>query len=165
MLRRLLAAFCSSVALLVDLSALAQMAQDSTDFSGVIPATCSITGLAETKQLILRSNNSLVATDAFRLLTNSSMIRVSITGIAVEQQPVATASAIIASASLHQLVGNRYLMVAHRTSPTSDPLAVSTLEENTFSLMMTVLTEQYVNDAYELPLGDYSYVVTISCLL
>ena len=144
---------------------LAQMAEDSTDFSGAIAASCSISDLADTISMNLQSQNWLSGFDYFNVTTNIPSIRVSVGDLSVEQEPSATGSAILRRIRLKQNQSGSYREVASGSSPTTEPLTVSTLEANGFGVDLAIYSASMVNNLYELPPGNYSYVLTISCLL
>ena len=150
---------------LAELPAAAQMAQDSTDFSGAIPATCLIRDLPETIQLNLQPVISLVGAANFVVRTNSSAIRMDISDLSVEQEPTPTGSAIRRNQYLHHLSNGMWVEVAQRLGPISSALQVSTSSDNGFSIGLSIYTVDRVDGKYQLAPGDYSYTLTISCLL
>jgi len=144
---------------------LAQMAEDSTDFSGAIAASCSISDLADTISMNLQPQNWLSGFDYFNLNTNIPSIRVSLSELSVEQEPSASGSSILRRTRLYQNQSGSYREVASGPSPTTEPLTVNTLGVNGFKVNLAIYTASMVNNLYELPPGNYSYVLTISCLL
>ena len=162
----LLAGLGAAGLLLINLPALAQLSNDTSTFNGEVAATC-LFDLQDTTSLTYNSSyNYFTGGHEFDLTTNSPNIRMSLSQISVGSEPVPASSEVVKRVSLFHKEGNLYTNVANTdTRQLSDPIAVSTSGMNTFKISMSVLTTVFANNRYGLGPGNYSYSVTLSCLL
>ena len=152
--------------LLVNLPASGQLSNDTSTFNGEVAQTCSF-DLEDTAPLIYQSSNWLAGGYEFNLTTNLPNIRMSLSEISVGSEPAPISSEISKIVSLFHREGNLYTNIAatNNNRNLSDPLVVSTSSANTFRISMSVMTTNRVDNRYLLAPGNYSYSVTLSCLL
>ena len=164
MRRLLLAALGAAGSLLVALPALAQLSNTTSTFSGQVAATCDITNLAENIPLTYRADLNYLASPArqFDLSTNISTVRIHAAPIVVVTEPPPYASSIRAGITIDDYNNNYFY--AYTNAEGSKSYSVNTSQPNYFSVRMSVSTESLVGGRFELPSGNYSYRVTISCL-
>jgi len=152
--------------LLVNLAASAQLSDDTSTFNGEVAASCSF-DLRDEISLVYNANrNYMNGGSDFDLMTNSPNIRMSFSQFTVGSEPAPVHSSMVRRVTLFHKEGGTSTNIANTdTQSVSDSIAVSTSGANTFRIYMAVLTEDYVNLLYGLGPGDYSYSVTLSCLL
>ena len=153
--------------LLVNLPASGQLSNDTSTFNGEVAQTCSF-DLEDTASLTYQSNSNWFAGGyEFNLTTNLPNIRMSLSEISVGSEPAPISSEISKIVSLFHREGNLYTNIAatNNNRNLSDPLVVSTSSANAFRISMSVMTTNRVDNRYLLAPGNYSYSVTLSCLL
>jgi len=128
--------------------------------------------LGDTIEMTYYANsNQLMKPDyMFELNTNSPNIRMSVSRVTVNSEPQPIGSSIYAYVQLYfySNSSNTQTQVASATKDTtltSNLLETSTSSANNFRLVTGTKTTQKIDNRYELPSGNYSYSVTISCLL
>ena len=150
--------------LLLDLPGLAQLTNDVSTFNGEVAAACAF-DLSDSTQMTLWPANYMTGYEDFELTTNVSSLRLSLSQISVDQQPATTRSAITSRVNLNRLVDNPGTVASTASNLTTEALALSTSNANSFRIGISVLTAGLSNGKYELPVGDYAYSITLSCLL
>ena len=164
----LLAALGVSGSLLLDLSALAQLSNTTSTFSGQIAANCAFNGLdAATQMNYEAERNHLFGMDDFTITTNAPLVRLGISSVNTISEPqVQNGTSVVADAGLHHLESGRWVMVANGSKSTGSTRNSYDYSQNT-SLRFTslVYTENQNNQLSNMEPGAYSYSVTISCLL
>jgi len=155
----------------MELPALAQLSNTTSTFSGEIAASCSMTLGDSIEMTYYANSNRLSKSDhMFELNTNSPNIRMSVSRVTVNSEPQPIGSSIEPYVMLYfySNSSNTQTQVASATKDTtltSNPLETITSSTNSFRLVTGVQTSQRIDNRYELPPGNYSYSVTISCLL
>ena len=163
----LLAGLGAAGLLLVNLPALAQLSNDTSTFNGEVAATC-LFDLQDTTSLTYNSSyNYFTGGREFDLTTNSPNIRMSLSQISVGSEPTPISSEVYKVVSLFHREGNLYTNIAatNNNRNLSDPLVLSASNVNTFRVSISVMTTDRVDNRYLLAPGNYSYSVTLSCLL
>jgi len=155
--------------LFVNLPALAQLSNDSSTFTGQVAQMCSFS-LQPTIVLGYRSgDNTLMGEQDIELITNLSTVRMSVGQVAIRAEASGSGSATRPLAQLYDMHnGMRLLAVGDKTnSSTSLPMNVSSPQAHPLRLYGNVLTESRGPNGikYLLAPGEYSYTVTLSCLL
>ena len=153
--------------LLVNLPASAQMAVDTSTFSGQVAASCSF-NLPESLSMGYGGlHNSLNVGYGFNVTTNASAIRMSVDQLTVINEPSPGASPIVPTVHIRYSDGNdTYLVYGSKTSgQVSALLSVSASDPNLFNIFGSVETSSMVDGKFQLPPGNYAYSTTISCLL
>ena len=163
----LFAAFGAAGSLLVDLPALAQLAGDTSTFSGEVAASCSFNLPDSLSMGYGGTRKSLSVGYGFNVTTNASVIRMSVDQLTVINEPPPGASPIVPTVYIRYSDGNdAYLVYGSKTSgQVSAPLSVSSSDPNLFNIFGSVETSSMVDGKFQLPPGNYSYSTTISCLL
>ena len=154
--------------LLVNLPASGQLSDDTSTFSGEVATTCSFEGLSETASLNYQSSdNSLFGLEDFTISTNSSAVRLNISTVTANAEPSAPSGVfILANADLHQSRSGRYVKIMGSTKNSSQSRAPNDYsQDSNLRITSLITTTDPINSVFQLPLGDYSYSVTISCLL
>ena len=154
--------------LLANLPASGQLPNDTSTFSGEVATTCSFEGLDETAQMNYQGlDNILFGLEDFTVLTNSSAVRLSVGLVTANAEPPAPNGVfILANADLHQLRNGSYMKILgsgknfYQTRAPNDYTQDSSLR-----ITSLVTTTDPINGVFQLPQGNYSYSVTISCLL
>ena len=154
--------------LLVNLPASGQLSDDTSTFSGEVATTCSFDGLSETAQMNYQSlDNSLFGLEDFTISTNSSALRLNVSRVTANTEPSAPSGVfILADADLHQSRNGSYARLtggSKNSSGTAAPRDYS--QDANLRITSLVTTTDPINGVFKLPLGNYSYSVTISCLL
>ena len=154
--------------LLVNLPASGQLSNDTSTFSGEVASTCSFEGLSETASLNYQSSdNSLFGLEDFTISTNSSAVRLNISTVTANAEPSAPSGVfILANADLHQSRSGRYVKIMGSTKNSSQTRAPNDYsQDSNLRITSLITTTDPINSVFQLPLGNYSYSVTISCLL
>ena len=164
----LMAGLGAAGSLLVNLPASGQLSNDTSTFSGEVATTCSFDGLSETASLNYQSlDNSLFGLEDFTISTNSSALRLNVSTVTANAEPSAPSGVfILADADLHQSRNGSYARLtggSKNSSGTAAPRDYS--QDSSLRITSLITTTDPVNSVFQLPLGDYSYSVTISCLL
>ena len=139
------------------LPALAQMAQDATEFTGAIAASCSISNLEENYQLDWRLSG-LRKSVAFTISSNQA-VSASYSYEKVSAPEGASPSEIF---TLYQ---DSTQLVSLRNSPNTPSAAqsINLSSQNSASMRLSVVL--YKGSIYRsIPPGEYHYRATISCL-
>ena len=164
MRRLLLPALGAAGSLLLDLTALAQLSNTTSTFTGEVAATCEF-NLPENISLSYRSdNNTLSYGSDFVLTTNTPVIRMSVSELTVIKEPPPRESAIVPEVRIRYDEENMSVSGRRNVGSTSEPFPVSTSTFNRLVLEATVQTSSQVNSLYQLPPGEYSYRATVTCL-
>ena len=164
----LLASFWVAGTLMGNLPSLAQLSTDTSTFSGAISAVCSFNGLEENTQMNYQAfNNSLFGIEDFTISTNVPLVRLNISSVTTNSEaPAANGATILAVADLHQSQSGVWRRVAGSTKNTSETRAPSDYsQDNNLRITPWITTNNPINGVYQLMPGNYSYSVTISCLL
>jgi len=146
--------------LLVDLPALAQLSGDTSTFSGEVAATCSINGLNSDYSLSIDPNNGYLTGgfNAFEVNANSRVRLIASYGIVSEPSGFTPDTRKV---MIRQVVGGEASSAYQALRPGVDSSSYFFLTDTpgtaTAEVLMTVGPSP--------PPGDYSYQVTISCLL
>ena len=156
----LLAALGAAGSLLMDLPALAQLSNATSTFSGQVTAVCEL-NLPENISLEYQPANWLRGVQNFDLTANISPVTLHVSPAVVVNEPPPYASAITATTFV---IGSDFIR-ADKVVEGSKAFNVNTSSSNTFNLRFEVATSSMAGGSrFELPPGDYSYRVTISCL-
>ena len=155
----LLAALGAAGSLLMDLPALAQLSNTTSTFSGQLAAACEF-NLPENVLLEYQPANWLLGEDGFDLTANISPVTLHISPAVVINEPLPYASAITASTAI---TGTDFFRV-YKADEGSKAFDVDTSSSNRFNLRFEVATTSLVGGRFELPGGNYSYRIIISCL-
>ena len=164
----LIAGLGAAVLLLVNLPASGQLSNDTSTFSGEVATTRSFDGLSETVQMNYQSlDNSLFGLEDFTISTNSSAVRLNVSRVTANAEPSAPSGIfILAEADLHQSRNGSYARVtggSKNSSGTAAPRDYS--QDSNLRITSLITTTDPISSVFQLPLGDYSYSLTISCLL
>ena len=154
--------------LLVNLPASAQLSGDTSTFNGEVAAACSFVGLPDEYQLTYYGSvNYLRGSAPFELATNVASPRLEISVVTVNSEPTALNNSFVSAyGKILRSVSNQWTSVATSTKTlTSVTAPLDMSEGNTFSLQVYNITNNRNGDRYQLAPGDYSYTVTLSCLL
>ena len=161
----LLAALGAAGSLLMDLPSLAQLSNTTSTFSGDIAASCSFS-VPESISLSFRSPpNDLYASQDFEITTNSPSITLDVSRVTVNQEP--NGALILPQIALIWVSGNSIYMAAgtKEMSGSLGPLSLSTSNPTSMNISASVATNFRRNGVYNLPIGEYSYTATFTCLL
>ena len=161
----LIAALSAAGSLLASLPAIAQLSTDTTTFSGEIAASCSFS-IPESISLSFRSPpNDLYASQDFEISTNSPAITLNISQVTVNKEPSGTL--ILPQITIFWVSGNTIYMAAgsKEMSGSLGPISLSTLNPTPMNISASVGTNSLKNGIYSLPIGEYSYTTTFTCLL
>ena len=167
MRRLLLAALGAAGSLLMDLPALAQLSNTTSTFSGQVAATCEF-NLPENIEMSYDGNfNRLIAFYEFELNTNQAEYNLSLSTVTVNKEPQPLGQEISPVAKVGFLYGKRYSNFLSATKTFGGDGIVESISSslNQLRLEMQVKTNQMVDNRWEIPPGEYSYSVTITCLL
>ena len=157
----LLAALGAAGSLLIGLPALAQLSNTTSTFSGQVAATCEF-NLPENISLIYQPQNWLLGTNNFELTAHFSPVTLHISPVVVIDEPPPYASAIIVTT---WIVGAANWLRVNSPGEGSKAFVVDTSTPNNFLLKFEVKTSDMAGGSrFELPVGNYSYRITISCL-
>ena len=149
--------------LLMNLSASAQMAGNTSTFSGTVAASCSF-NLPESISMGFGGlRNSLNVGYGFNVTTNTPTIRMSVGQLTVINEPPPGQSSIVPVVTI--TYDRNGVFATKDAGSASAYLSVSTSDPNLFNIFGTVETRSMVNGKFQLPPGNYSYSTTISCLL
>ena len=154
--------------LLVNLPASAQLSGDTSTFSGEVATTCSFEGLPDEAQLnYISSDNNLRGSAPFQLATNAASLRLEISNVTVNSEPMALNNSIVSAyGKILRSVSNQWTSVATSTKTFASVTASLDMSEGSnFSLQVYNITNNRDGDRYQLATGDYSYTVTLSCLI
>ena len=166
MRKLLLAALGAAGSLLIELPALAQISNTTSTFTGDVAASCEFSLPENLSMGYVSRTNSLNGGYGFGVTTNSSVIRMGVSEVTVIKEPPPRESSIVPEVRVIYVKGNMTYTAygSKNVSLTSGPLSVSASALNSFSIVGTVKTSSQVNTLYQLPPGEYSYRVTITCL-
>ena len=146
--------------LLMNLSASAQLSNDTSTFNGEVAATCSINGLNSDYALSINPNNGYLegGFNAFEVNANLRVKLIASYGIVAEPSGFSPDTRKV---MIRQVVGGEVSSPFQALQPGVDSSSFFFLTDTpgtaTAEVLMTVGPSP--------PPGDYSYQVTISCLL
>ena len=139
-------------------AAVAQLAQDTTTFTGTVPGACTITGLnAPVSLTYSNANNGTLSATSGNIVINANVAaKVSLSSLTNTAKPNNTTP--VATATLNDATGSRNGIATATVGNNSSNVALSnTVGQNhnvTIGLTAT---------AASLP-GDYTWTVVLSCL-
>jgi len=161
----LLAALGAAGSLLMGLPGLAQLSNTTSTFSGQVAATCSFTLPENIEMIYDGTSNLLYSEQSFELNTNLDTYKVSFSRIVVNKEPQPLGQEIDTKAMLRYVSNGRNVFWFY-TNKTLGGYAYSAhSSRNQLNLWMEVATNQKVGNYYDIPPGEYSYSITITCLL
>ena len=165
----LVAGFGFAGLLLVNLPASAQLSDDTSTFTGQVAASCLFDGFRDSYPMIwYDAVNYLRSSAHFNVITNLPNIRIGVSQVTtITESAGLSGAAIGVDAYFYQKdSSNRSFLKATATKSSS---ATTELLDMSFGngvrLDAVVLTANRVNNLYQIGPGEYSYTVTITCLL
>jgi len=164
----LLAELGAAGSLLMGLPALAQLSNTTSTFSGEVAASCSFDGLEDSYLMTYYGiGNYLRGTASFNVITNLADLRFGVSTVVTNSEPAASNSRnVYVYADFYTVKGNVWTMWARGTKSASGTTpSIDVSQENNFALSSFVNTNDPVNSKYFLTPGQYSYTITLSCLL
>ena len=168
-LRLLMAGFASTGLLLLDLPASAQLSGDISTFNGEVAATCSFESLRDSYSMIYYDSvNYLRSSAYFEVATNLPSIRVGVSQVTTITESVGlNGAAIDVDARFYQRdsSGRSFLRATATKSSSATTESLDMSVGNRVRLDAVVFTANRVGSLYQIGPGEYSYTVTISCLL
>jgi len=147
---------------------LAQLAEDSTDFNGVIAATCAFDGLDSSYAMNYYANsNYLRGVADFNVVTNVAALRFGVSAVTTNSEPIASNGRTVkVFADFFRVDGNSVTLLARGNKDGSGQSQDVDMSQGlNFRISSFVVTNDPIGGRYQLSEGDYSYSVTISCLL
>ena len=155
--------------LLVNLPASAQLSDDTSTFTGQVAASCLFDGFRDSYPMIwYDAVNYLRSSAHFNVITNLPNIRIGVSQVtAITESAGLSGAAIGVDAYFYQKdSSNRSFLKATATKSSSATTELLDMSfGNGLRLDAVVLTANRVNNLYQIGPGEYSYTVTITCLL
>ena len=154
--------------LLVNLPAPAQLSNDTSTFNGEVAATCSFDGMADSYSMdYWGSVNYLRGSAQLSVASNAPSLRVSVSRVTTNSEPAANNGAsVYVNAYLYQYhSGTWNLKTTGTKGSTGTSLPINISQGDNFNLTAMVYTNNRIGNKYQLSQGQYSYTVTLSCLL
>ena len=154
--------------LLMNLSASAQLSNDTSTFNGEVAATCSFQGLGDSYSMTYYAgSNQLGGQGDFDVISNVSNLRIEVGRVVVNNEPAPIeGKPILATGKLRQYASSRWIEKAVSSKSSSSaaiPLDIS--EGSSFRLSVYNWTNDRNGSVMYVPPGNYSYTITITCLL
>jgi len=145
-----------------------QLSGDTSTFTSQVAATCSFDGLADSYAMTYYGNgNYLRGTASFDVMTNVAELRFGVSTVATNSEPAASNGRnVYVTADFFRVQGNVWSLLARGNKSSSGTTqSVDVSQGNAFILTSFVNTNDPVSSRYFLSPGQYSYTVTLSCLL
>ena len=168
MYQLLLAALGAAGALLVALPSSGRLASDTSTFNGDVAATCLFDGLADTVSMTYYPNsNNLGGADTFAVVSNSNNIKLEVSAVTVNSEPGdINGSEVLAYGRILHYIPTRWITKANSTKSSSGITETIDLSESDwFMLSVGNYTATRVDNKSQVSPGQYSYTVTLSCLM
>jgi len=159
----LLAALSAAGSLVVATPALSKLSNITATFSGHVTASCSISLDDSIEMNFSGNSNLLIGSQEFEVDTNLNDFKLSVSNVTVNREPQPLGQTIQPAAWLYYFSGKFRKTAAATKTEKSTRSYTSSIKR--FKLETSVKTNQKIANRYELPPGDYSYSVTITCLL
>jgi len=155
--------------LLVKLPAVGnEMAGDTSTFNGEVAATCSFGEMNEIASMSYQaSDNSLFGLEDFTITTNAPEVRLNVSSVTTNAEAQTPEGVwVLVDAWLYQSRSGDYVRVTSGGKSSSGTTAPRDISQSpNFRITSLVKTTSPISGIYQLPPGEYSYSVTISCLL
>ena len=141
---------------------------NTTTYSGVIPASCSFAGIADNVAFQFQPSNSLSATMDFAVNSNITPLRVSLSRVTVGEEPAGILTGtkpyvILTDPTRSNLQLTQPAYVSSEGAPVQQ---VNNVVNQDAPVRMTtmVVTNGSSDGRYYLNKGRYVYTVTVTCL-
>ena len=163
----LIAGFGAAGLLLVNLPASGQLSNDTSTVSGQVATTCSFEGLADSYSMTYYTgSNQLGGQGDFDVISNSSSLRIEVGSVVVNSEPTPIeGKAINATGKLRQSINNRWVEKVTSSKSSPGDVAVDISQGSRFRLSAYNWTQDRNGSLMYIPPGNYSYTITITCLL
>ena len=163
----LIAGFGAAGLLLVNLPASGQLSNDTSTFSGQVATTCSFEGLADSYSMTYYTgSNQLGGQGDFDVISNASSLRIEVGSVVVNSEPTPIeGKAINATGKLRQSINNRWVEKVTSSKSSPGDVAVDISQGSRFRLSAYNWTQDRNGSLMYIPPGNYSYTITITCLL
>ena len=162
-----MAGFGAAGLLLVNLPASGQLSNDTSTFSGQVATTCSFEGLADSYSMTYYTgSNQLGGQGDFDVISNASSLRIEVGSVVVNSEPTPIeGKAINATGKLRQSINNRWVEKVTSSKSSPGDVAVDISQGSRFRLSAYNWTQGRNGSLMYIPPGNYSYTITITCLL
>jgi len=153
--------------LLVNLPASGQLSDDTSTFRGEVAATCSFEGLADSYLMTYYTgSNQLGGQGDFDVISNVSNLRIEVGSVVVNSEPAPfEGKAINATGKLRQSIDGRWIEKVTSSKSFPGDVVVDISEGSRFRLSAYNWTQDRNGSLMYIPPGNYSYTITITCLL